>query len=150
MKAVRQLRLANQLTLELQMLGVSVKRTLKVRERDDESGPAVQHAKLEHIVAQERGGSVQQRATHRARHALLSQALHAQRRIALHLGQHLAQVAKRDLRNRFAQNAQRALQRVGLVHRVLRVPQAAAPEQLRLPVVGKVTGVSETATELVN
>src|SRR3569832_1469240 len=76
-------------------LRITVERLFEVRERDHEAGPAIEHAELEHVVLDEGPDAVREGRPHRW--ALRDHLFDGQRRIAVGLVHHLAEVLEREL-----------------------------------------------------
>src|SRR5262249_11497796 len=126
-------------------LGVAVERAFEIAERDDEAGPAVAIAALEHVVLDEGPRPVPERRPHGD--ALARELGHAERGVAVHLADDLLEVAERQLPDLVRQAAERGggEELVALVHRLERVAHRAFAEELRLPVVRVPAGAADPA-----
>src|SRR5262245_10960517 len=86
-------------------LGIAVKGHFKIAERDDEAGPTVNEAGLDEVVLHEGPDRVPKRARHRD--ALVRELRRSKRRIAVHLGDDLLQIAVRELPDGVTKRAER-------------------------------------------
>src|SRR5690242_13312525 len=88
-------------------LGVAIIGSFEIAEGDNEPGPAVDEAKLEDIMLEERPRCVPKRARHC--HSLVRELRYAQRGIAVGLAQNFFKITEGKLPDRIAQCAERLL-----------------------------------------
>src|SRR4029077_17588910 len=113
-------------------LGVAIEGSLEISESNDKAGPAVDEAKLENVMLDERPCAMAESAGHR--YALVCELRHAKRGIAVHLVDDLFQIAEGKLPDRVLQRAHRppAKHFEPLVPRFKSVANAAFAKELRL------------------
>src|SRR5262249_38544639 len=126
-------------------LGIAIERALEVRQRDDESGPAIDETALEHVQPQERPQPVPQRAPHAD--AFRQRALGAQRGVEVGFVQHLLERAEREVPEHVLRPPGRcvACKLVVLVRERGRVAEMALAEELRRTVITVPAGAADPA-----